>query len=165
MDCLLRAHCKGIGLERREPYIKESKTSNIELLRLNEILWRVDERLRQSLEQKHTSKTWEIENGILKEFDIVLNSKNDIQHQLAHFGFDAQKDTLVYQSLLHRAEKGENPSLETLQKKKQHLAEYGVINANSKDSHLIKLLKVGLIRDNISLNRNEITKKQISLDM
>jgi len=120
--CLLNAHQKAVSLDRLKPYFEKGKSSVWEILKLNEVLWRVDERLRNGLEERHGLKAWEIEKEILKEVDLSLRAEKEIKVQMEKSGVYSA-DNLIYQGILYRAKIGILPSLDTLSQIKQQISE------------------------------------------
>ena len=68
-DCLLRAESKAVGVER---LVKLAEQHGKTISQINEVVSSVDNQLRSDLEKKHGSKTWEIEDAILKEASKLL---------------------------------------------------------------------------------------------
>lgn len=66
--------------------------------RANEILWRVDERMRGSLEQLHGNKTWEVNEAIIRETVKIFSEEKEIRSKICKdFGAnDALQDRLAH---------------------------------------------------------------------
>ncbi|PJD94556.1 MAG: hypothetical protein CK425_11290 [Parachlamydia sp.] len=120
--CLLNAHQKAVSLDRLKPYFEKGKSSVWEMLKLNEVLWRVDERLRNGLEERHGLKAWEIEKEILKEVDLSLRAGKEMMQQAESSGVHSD-DNLIYQGILYRAKTGKLPSVDILSNMKQQISE------------------------------------------
>lgn len=109
-DCLLRAESKAINVER----LKDGKDLMAVGL-LNEILWRVDERMRPNLEKDGTLKLWDIENRIISEVSTVINSTESLLKTVTNIsGQKSIGECIVFQGLLHRAKTGTLPSIDRL---------------------------------------------------
>ena len=96
----------------------------INKLRTNEIVWRLEERLRPILEENLTSKPWEIKNEIQKEALKIINSENNLHKQLKEMGYEGEiSKKLAYQAMLYQAETGKELSNSSIQNIKQTLSE------------------------------------------
>jgi hypothetical protein len=81
------------------------------LARVNEILWRVDERMRDQLEEKHGNKFWEVNGEIVREAVKILANEKEIQSKIhQELGIDGiLKERIAYQALLSIAQHGKAP--------------------------------------------------------
>lgn len=119
---------------------------------MNEILWRVDERMRPSLEVKFATQTWEIEKEILREFGNIVNGKAAIVEQFRNMNFSIT-ESIVNKSLQYMAKTGELPTDEVLQ------------NIKKQES----CIKMDLNQENniisIETHKDKVLSKQNSLDI
>lgn len=92
----------------------------------SEILFKVDNRLREYLEKKHGNKTWEIKNEILKEASKIINSKDEISKKLHASGINGNiNERLTAQYLYTKAGTGTDPTPLEVEKMKITLKEVG----------------------------------------
>jgi Ti-type conjugative transfer relaxase TraA len=118
-DLLLRAENRAIPLERLL-VLRESlgitPKDPLTPQHLNEVLWRVDERMRPSLAKQFGSKTWEIENAVLEEVSSILRSRDGFNKEIVKMaqGNDIHLEA-VFSALLYRAKTGEIPSRGSLE--------------------------------------------------
>ena len=126
-NCILRAEEKAVGLDKLSPLLTilgKDGSDRIQLERLNEILWRVEERLRPGLEKEFGSKTWEIEKEILKEVSHILKKEPSIEEIGKNvLGHTEMRSALSYQGLLYFAKTGQIPTQERLSEFKESMAE------------------------------------------
>lgn len=126
-ECIQRAEQKAVGLDRLSSLLAlngKNGSDKYEVLRLNEILARVDERLRPGLEKEFGAKVWEIENKILAEVSEILK----VRPVIADLGKnisghpDIQK-TIAHHGMIYRARTGEEPTLQHLTDIKKSMTE------------------------------------------
>lgn len=121
-DLLLNAKEKGISAEQL-PFISKGDQTHqiIERLQVQEVLWRVEERLRPELEVKLKNKPLEIKQTIIQETFNIWKSKEELAKQLkSQLGLtQEQAERLTFQSMLYKAQKGIEPSLKQLLEVKQ----------------------------------------------
>ena len=124
-DLIFSAKEKSIGMDQLALGLKDENESNfINKLKTNEIVWRLEERLRPVLEENLTSKPWEIKNEIQKEALKIINSENKLHKQLTEMGFEGEiSKKLAYQAMLYQAETGKELSNSSIQHIKQTLGE------------------------------------------
>lgn len=76
--------------------------------RINEILWRVDERLRPALEEKYGVQYWKVQEEILKETSQMISNqdkqKDELKQQVGVDGVVLER--LTYQVAICEAQKG-----------------------------------------------------------
>ena len=117
-ECLQRAEPKAISLDRLSALLEcagKNGKDPIEVLRLNEILWRVDARIRPELEKDSKFKPWDIENRILTEVSSVMNSREDLLKMASPLsGHKTTVESIVFQGMLYRAKTGNLPSQDLL---------------------------------------------------
>ena len=138
-DCILRSESKSLGIDRLLSLIEKGKEQDSsELLRLNEISWRVDDRLRAGLEGKYGSKTWEIENKIFQEVSRIAGCKDDLGRIADNIGVkEAQKLGVIFQGQLHLARTGELPSNTDAEKfRRAVLTCSGVVDKKTENGNL-----------------------------
>lgn len=126
-DLLLSAKEKSIGLDHLFVGFRDGSSDLIDKLRINEVLWRVEERLRPALEKKHESKPLEIKHEIQQETMKILNDQKNVEKQIKTdmgIGEDLSK-RLAYQSILYQAATGKLPSSSSIQEMRQILANIG----------------------------------------
>lgn len=124
-DLIFSAKEKSIGIDQLVLGLKdENKNNLVNKLRTNEIVWRLEERLRPILEENLKAKPWEIKNEIQKEVLRIINTENKLHNQLKEMGFEGEiSKKLAYQAMLYQAETGKELSNSSIQNIKQTLAE------------------------------------------
>ncbi|MBX9744393.1 MAG: AAA family ATPase [Chlamydiales bacterium] len=86
-------------------------SGNHEKSRANEILWRVDERLRSALEVKFANQPWKINEEILSEAAKILVEAEKPQKIIKRIHGDFNKEYhLSWQVAIYRAHHGKDPS-------------------------------------------------------
>ncbi len=124
-DCLHRAEPKAVSMDRLSALLeREGKNGkdSIELSRLNEVLWRVDERMRPELEKDVKLKPWDIENRIVSEVSAVMNGRENLIKTASNLsGHKAIVEGIAFQGMLHHARTGKLPSLDHLNEIKNAL--------------------------------------------
>ncbi len=80
----------------------------VDKLMINEILWRTDERLRPSLEEKFGSKDWEIKNAIKNETVAILSGRGRVKEELEqkHNVPTEMAKRMEFCALVHQAKTG-----------------------------------------------------------
>lgn len=80
--------------------------------RANEILWRVDARMRPELEQQNGSQFWKVNETILSETSRILLQQNEVENALkVKLSLnDESLRRLSWQSLVHEAAHGKSPA-------------------------------------------------------
>ncbi len=115
-DMVLTAQEKGINPEHVLIQLPEkAEKGSAQVTRVNEVLWRVDERLRKNLENQ-SKKPQEIREFIVSETLSILGSENSIKSRIKD-EIGAQENVLKQVSekaILFRAEHGREPSLNFL---------------------------------------------------
>ena len=111
-DLIFSAKEKSIGMDQLALGLKdENKNNLVNKLRTNEIVWRLEERLRPILEENLKAKPWEVKNEIQKETLKIVNSEERIHKQLKEMGVDGEiGKKLAYQAMLYQAETGKGLS-------------------------------------------------------
>jgi len=124
-ECIQRAQQKAVGIDRLSSMLDvlgKFERDKTEICRLNEILWRIDERLRPSIEMEYRSKPWEIENRILSETAVVLNSTEALMKMATSLvGHNNLVESIAYQGMLYYARTGDVPSMSCLEEIKKAL--------------------------------------------
>jgi 5S rRNA maturation endonuclease (ribonuclease M5) len=116
-DLFANAEEKAVGiLDLFYSTYPERKPTNVDLLKAQEVLWRVDLRLRASLETEFKGKTWEIRSKIIQEASTILSRENEIIEKLQkESGFNkAISNPLAYATMAFQAGKGSDLSHEKL---------------------------------------------------
>lgn len=111
-DYLNRAEQKAVPIERLDILRKSMDLQNdvfYSLQRLNEILWRVDERMRPDLEKKFGSKTWEIEKAVLNEVSTILQKREALSKPNTLNQTKEKQNEVIFSAMLHRAKSGDWP--------------------------------------------------------
>ena len=105
---LAKAEQKGINPEQVMIRLSMDPKNTLERARINEILWRVDERLRPELEAKHGNQPWKVQDEILREAQrLFLNQAKQKIAFRDKFGMDsAALESLTYQVCLAQAKQG-----------------------------------------------------------
>jgi len=82
-------------------------------MRANEILWRVDARMRPELEQQKGAQFWKINETILSETSRILLQQNEVGNTLKDKLSLSEEPLrrLTWQSLVHEATHGKSPAV------------------------------------------------------
>lgn len=117
-DCILRADKKAVGLDRIRSELQiRGHVDEIDVRRFNEVLWRIEDRLRPSLEKIASSKTWEVEEKLFGEAVKAWDKREELEKLCSRLSGHKQKiEQIAYQGALSYAKTGETPSLDLLQK-------------------------------------------------
>lgn len=112
-DMMLLAKEKAINPAHVLLHIQGSSSHPAHVTKVNEILWRVDERMRGSLEQLHGNKTWNVNEAIIRESVKIFSEEKEIRSKICKdFGAnDALQDRLTHQAMIFSAQHGKAPSL------------------------------------------------------
>ncbi len=121
---------KGTSLDKLAILLSIGKDDYTSEARANEILWRVDERLRPELEKKLGDKFGEINQKIVDEAYKTIHfseeKKNSIQKSV---GLQGQAlDKLMFHVSIFEADKGRNPRLGELQILKNMIQKHGYMS-------------------------------------
>ncbi len=110
-DLLMCAHEKAVEITNLSFAVDESNR-DIELLRMKEILWRVEERLRPELEKSLKDRPHDIRTELINETLGIYRQKDqvtqDIKNQLSVDNDQAEQ--LAFQALLYKAQYGKEPT-------------------------------------------------------
>lgn len=116
---------KEVGVNPEQVLLQiEGKTSHpAQLSRVNEILWRVDERMRDQLEKKHGNKFWEINAEIVRDAVKILSGEKETLLKIEkEFGVNGvPKERLAFQAMLFTAQHGQSPSFSYLELVKEKI--------------------------------------------
>lgn len=121
-DLLLNAEEKGIGINHLLSAMYAGKNlSNAEILKAQEILWRVDNRLRATLEAEFKGKSWEVRDRIIRESSLILLQEEEFTSRFQkEFAFQTNKSrAFAFVAMAYQASKGEQVSLESLNSLKE----------------------------------------------
>jgi Ti-type conjugative transfer relaxase TraA len=134
-EWIQRAEQKAVGLDKLSSLLALHGTNGAnkyEVLQLNEILARVDDRLRPQLENEFGSKVWEIENKILAEVSEIIGEKTSIAALAKNIvGHSDLRTAISHQGMVFHARTGESPTLEHLTEIKKAMTEvYTLIGKN-----------------------------------
>ncbi|NNM43645.1 MAG: AAA family ATPase [Chlamydiae bacterium] len=112
---------KGINLSQFSIWLSVNKNDYASKARINELLWRIDERMRPGLEKKHEGQHWKIHEVILHETSKIIHSsqerKDVLQKKSGLQGLALER--LSFQVSAFEAEHGRGPrtgELQTLKK-------------------------------------------------
>ena len=123
---LAAAHQKGIDPQQVVYQVSSlSDKSVVDWSRANEVLWRVDERLRGELEKQFGSQFWKMNEEILKEAAKVFIRHEGRLERLGSGGkqeFDAR---LSWQVSLYEARQGKEPAPTEIEQMKGVIREFG----------------------------------------
>ncbi len=121
LDILRNAQHKSIDPQQ----LVHRTSSTLDKANLNEILWRVDERLRPALEATHGGQSWKISEAIMSEAaQIVLRAaKADELIRGISTGSDIEKE-LTWQIAVYRAQHGKDPAQWEVAKMKDAIVDY-----------------------------------------
>ena len=110
-DLLLYANEKAVDITHLS-FAVDTPNRDIELLRLREILWRVEDRLRPELENKFKEKPHDIRANLIKETLVIYQQKDQVTKNLKNeMGLnDYQSERLAFQALLYKAQCGQELS-------------------------------------------------------
>jgi Ti-type conjugative transfer relaxase TraA len=108
---LLGSIHKGIDPQRALLRVSAYGNTFAYRMRANEILWRVDERLRPELEQKFGNQFWKIDDVILNETARILLRDNQRipTHEVQSSKLEEIQRRLNWQALVHEARHGKEP--------------------------------------------------------
>lgn len=158
-DMLLRAKEKSTHVDQFLLSLNPTKKfSAIEKHHANEILWRVEERLRPDLELKDT-KPWEIGNHIIKEARDIYLSQQDIETTLLENGASGDvSKRLVFHVMLYQARFGELPTQDTINGMKETLVELAI----SQSSLVLEGDKLGIPKEVTNFALDKMLAKSFS---
>ena len=90
-------------------FVVDKANRDIEMLRMREILWRVEERLRPELEKSLKDRPLDIREQIIKETAQIYRQKEQTTQNIKNqMSIDThQAERLVFQALLYKAQHGE----------------------------------------------------------
>jgi Ti-type conjugative transfer relaxase TraA len=117
-DLLMNAQDKAVGLNvLLNSLYTDKKLTKVEMLKAQEILWRVDSKLRVSLENEYKGKSWEIQNKIVERASILLLKEDEIAFKLhKEFGFTEERSkAFAFVSMAYQASNGKMLSREKLE--------------------------------------------------
>lgn len=167
-DLLFSAKEKSIGIDQLVLGMTEKGNPEIEKLRVNDILWRLEERLREKMEKN--IKPWEVNTKIQDDLMKILNDQKNLSSQFQDkLGVSEEiSKKLAYQVSIFKAEKGISPSLSTIKEMKEIIAKfsyeknkntskeafdysldktfYSIINFGIREKYLIKNLEKSIER-------------------
>jgi Domain of unknown function (DUF6371) len=123
-NSILRAESRAVGLEHLTKY----QNTGLSLRDVNEVLARVDTRLRSGLENEFGTRTWLVEEKILSSVEHILTTGvREIEKRVKTICANpSEKEKLVLQGIFYQAESNNIPSLEQLVKFRQGLQAYVV---------------------------------------
>ncbi len=109
---LLAAPHKGLDPVQVLYRVSGSKEDVVERARANEVLWRVDERMRPDLEKKYGANHTKIHAEILSETAKILIQRGEIEKRVGELGSASPEflQRVSYQACLFTAANGKNPS-------------------------------------------------------
>jgi len=116
---------------------KDEKEAAIFKSFVSDILYRVDNRLREELEKEHGGRTWEIKNKIIGEVSKIVGSKDEVSKSLQSSGIQGEVNKrLTSQFLYTKASKGVDPTSSEIQKMKKSLKDVGHLASQSLEKEL-----------------------------
>jgi hypothetical protein len=149
---------KGINPERVLSRVSGTyKDSALNLLRANEILWRVDERMRVSLEEKFGKQSKNIEETIINETAKILLMKEGVEKSLSSDPTSNRlfNSKLAWQQMIYEAQHAKDPAHWEMGKMKEMCKE-----ACLTDIHIFKEMgTVSLALDRVISRRMEVDAK------
>ncbi len=121
---------KGINPEHALLRLSLNPKDPSQRMQVNEILWRVDERLRPSLEQKYGDHSWKIQDEILKETQHLFLSQNKQKIDLKEkYGLGSVVlEKLTYQVCLAQAQKGRNLRMNEIEILQETIQKWGYLH-------------------------------------
>lgn len=127
---LAQAPHKGINPEQLLIRLSLNPKDRVLRARLNEILWRVDERSRPVLEQKYGNQYWKVQEEILKETQrLFLDQEKQKPGLRGKFGIESQAlESLSYQVCLARAHRGRDLKTNEIEVIKETIQQHGYVN-------------------------------------
>lgn len=127
---LAQAPHNGINPEQLLIRLSLNPQDRVLRARLNEILWRVDERSRPVLEQKYGNQYWKVQEEILKETQrLFLDQEKQKPGLREKFGIESQAlESLSYQVCLARAQRGRNLKTNEIEVIKETIQQHGYVN-------------------------------------
>ena len=110
-----------LGLDPRDGFVKA---------RINEILWRVDERMRSDLELKYGGQYWKTNENILQETCRIFSEQEKRKDELRvkHGVEGLVLERLNYQTSLFEASNGRPPKVNEIQTMKEVIRQHGHAN-------------------------------------
>ena len=120
---------KGINPEKIMQRLALDSKDVVQKARINEILWRVDERLRPDLEKKHGVQHWKTHEEIIKETTKILSSGDQRKEELKEkFGVkETVLERLDYQISIREAHLGRKLKMREIDLLKGAIQQYGHI--------------------------------------
>lgn len=124
------AEHKGINPEQIMRRLALDPTDVLQKARINEILWRVDERLRSSLEEKQGAQSWKTQETILNEATRLVSDadkrKKDLKKEFGVAGTVLER--LNYQVSIRVAQEGKTPKMSEINLLKDVIQQHGHIS-------------------------------------
>jgi len=166
-DLIFNAKEKSLGIDQ----LNLGTSCNLkDKLMLNEILWRIEERLRPELEA-NCLKTLEINNEIQKEFLKVIATEKIINEQLKQSGIRGDLSKVIsFQALLHQAATGTSLTKSSIQNMKNILKDVTLQHLNSDNASLFTKENIpkkeleDLLREKFLINIFKSGSKAINID-
>ena len=134
-DLLNSSLQKGIDPQQLLYRLSSCEQDQESKVRANEILWRVDERLRPMLEKEHGGKTWKVNEEILSETTKLLLKFEDEKKQ-----GDVFERRLAWQMVIHQASHGKDPAKNEMDKMRNVIAQQRSLINNHSDLAIDRVL-------------------------
>ena len=127
---LAKADQKGINPEQVMIRLSMDPKNTLDRTRINEILWRVDERSRPELEEKYGNQLWKVQDEILRETQqLFLNQAKQKIAFRDKFGMDSVAlESLTYQVCLAQAKHGRDLRVNEVDIIKETIQKQGYIS-------------------------------------
>lgn len=163
LDILLNAREKAINPKQIAQYIRSIEENHpADLSRVNEVLWRVDERMRGELESKCQNRTHNVHKEIISASAKLLLKEEAIKEKLSkdlHINEKLSR-RVAFQAILHEAEKGSEPSKETINSIQEKVA---AIDWSNKYNHIKDSREKNFLIDySITLSAKKLSDNEIA---
>lgn len=131
-----------LSLDPKDPVLKA---------RLTEILWRVDERMRPDLEEKHGVQYWKAHEEIVKEAARIFSDQDKRRGEIKEkFGIDGiALERLNYQMAICEAELGRKPRTSEINTLKLVIKEHGYMQTPKIDEKGVSEIAVDKMLSNM----------------
>ena len=124
-NALLRTHPQAVSIEKLTILTDPKKEQLTEIVRLNEILWRVDERMRSSLEKQYNP--YEVQNRIFAEVRAIAQNQQISKLVNSIEPHQERRQSLLLQAQLHQARTSQQPIESQLQFMRQTMRDCAMI--------------------------------------
>lgn len=130
---LLSAQHKAIDPEQLLSRLGKKTKDSLEKAKANEVLWRVEERLREGLEKKFGDQFWKIKDEVLKEATKIFGEQNQRRSELIkqHEVQGELLERLLLQTIWFEAREGRKPKMAETETMKMVIRDYGAATSSN----------------------------------